>query len=982
MRIAIDMQSLQEMNPYQGMGLDSLEMTKEILLHRGRHEVFLILSGLFPDTVEPLRTMFFGLVPQENIRVWHAPRAILSQYGNPEAGKRTAEVIRKAFIASLRPDFCYVADSLMMQSIANLDVASTEYPSGLAAKQAINAMEGIHHQRMNCQPSESGRLRMALVSPMPPDQSGIADHTAELIPHLSKHYDLDVIVSDSFNLDQNFPEHGSYRAVSWFLQNANLYDRVLYQFGNSQFHTHMFDLLEKVPGVVVLHDLFLSNLIEGQELNRAGPHSFLSALYESHGYPALRDAFSRSKEYAVWNYPCSIDVAQKSLGVIVHSKRTLDMARAWYGELGKKFSVIPLLRNHESGPVRAQAKTMLGFLEEDFVVCSFGAVGPSKLNHRLLDAWHRSSLAQNPRCYLVFVGPHESGDYSNRLESQIAIEGLANVRFVGWVESQTYGTYLSAADIGVQLRTSSRGESSRAVLDCMSHGLATIVNSHGTMADLPPDAVWRLEDEFSDHELVEALEKLASDEQGNENLGAIGLRTVASFNDPSSIAMNHFVQIERFYDRSLGEITRLANTLASDPNFNPSDPEILELATAVSRSFPPQPRQRCLFIDISAIAQKDLKTGVERVVNNILAQFLERGPRDFRIEPLYASKDGDYRYARSFTQAFLGMPNLGLGNDLVDFVAGDVLLCLDLNHAVVKANRKTYQNLRIDGVTVLFVIYDLLPLSLAWAFPSGMGHAHQEWVEIAAENSGVICISRAVAREFAGWVEARGITLKKGFTIDHFPLGADGPKNHGLSPTTASRKFLPPRNKKFPTFLMVGTIEPRKGHEQVLSAFDELWRAGRQLNLLIVGKEGWLSEGLVARIRSHPEFGRKLVWRGFVSDEVLAASYEVSTCLLAASLGEGFGLPLVEAAQNKLPIMARDIPVFREIAGEKAFFFDGEGPESMALAVEKWLSLYERNEHPRTEDFAIVTWDQSAAHLASLIEKRVEKLPPGAQSTA
>jgi glycosyltransferase involved in cell wall biosynthesis len=95
--------------------------------------------------------------------------------------------------------------------------------------------------------------------------------------------------------------------------------------------------------------------------------------------------------------------------------------------------------------------------------------------------------------------------------------------------------------------------------------------------------------------------------------------------------------------------------------------------------------------------------------------------------------------------------------------------------------------------------------------------------------------------------------------------------------------------------------------------------------------------------------------------------YVACSCLIAASEGEGFGLPLIEAAQHKLPILARDIPVFREIAGEHASFFKGRTPEALAEAVTGWLKLRAQNRHPHSEGMPWLTWAQSADRLKAIL---------------
>ncbi|REM39804.1 glycosyltransferase, partial [Mycobacterium tuberculosis] len=63
-----------------------------------------------------------------------------------------------------------------------------------------------------------------------------------------------------------------------------------------------------------------------------------------------------------------------------------------------------------------------------------------------------------------------------------------------------------------------------------------------------------------------------------------------------------------------------------------------------------------------------------------------------------------------------------------------------------------------------------------------------------------------------------------------------------------------------PAFLMVGTVEPRKGHAQTLDAFEQLWRNGIDVNLVIAGKKGWMVEEVVERLQQHPQRGRRLFW--------------------------------------------------------------------------------------------------------------------------
>jgi len=136
---------------------------------------------------------------------------------------------------------------------------------------------------------------------------------------------------------------------------------------------------------------------------------------------------------------------------------------------------------------------------------------------------------------------------------------------------------------------------------------------------------------------------------------------------------------------------------------------------------------------------------------------------------------------------------------------------------------------------------------------------------------------------------------------------------------------------------------------------------------------------LIEKLHHHSELGKRLFWLEGVSDEYLEKVYAASTCLIAASEGEGFGLPLIEAAQHKLPIIARDIPVFREVAGEHAYYFSGREPADLALAVKNWLGQFEAGQHPMSEHMPWLTWKESAERLKQIIFNEdcyISRLPP------
>jgi len=334
---------------------------------------------------------------------------------------------------------------------------------------------------------------------------------------------------------------------------------------------------------------------------------------------------------------------------------------------------------------------------------------------------------------------------------------------------------------------------------------------------------------------------------------------------------------------------------------------------------------------------------------------------------VYATVDREYRYARRFTLGFLGCPVDTLQDEPIEYAPGDVFFGLDLQPQVVPVQRAFYQTLRRQGVQVKFAVYDLLCVLMPQYFPPGGAESFTRWLDVVAESDGALCISKATSDELAEWVKKNGPARQRPFKIDWFHLGADVESSEPTKGLPLDADIVLDCLRSRPTFLTVGTLEPRKGHVQVLDAFEQLWQTGIDLNLVIVGKQGWMVEALVDRLRAHPELNKRLLWLESISDEYLEKVYAASTCLIAASYGEGFGLPLIEAAQHKLPIIARDIPVFREVAGEHAYYFDGTAPGVLAHSIKTWLTLHGADLHPKSNKMPWLTWRGSTKMLIQII---------------
>lgn len=376
-----------------------------------------------------------------------------------------------------------------------------------------------------------------------------------------------------------------------------------------------------------------------------------------------------------------------------------------------------------------------------------------------------------------------------------------------------------------------------------------------------------------------------------------------------------------------------------------------------------------LFLDISELVEHDARTGIQRVVRSILKEWLEHPPSGYEVAPVYARVNEPYRYARRYVAQMMGVRAEGLVDDLIEFSQRDVFLGLDLSPPIMLTQVNFYQRLRRQGVQVKFFVHDLLALNPDYTEPAVTENYRRWLVEVVAESDGVICNSKSTEDQVAAWLGTQEPKRLRPFSMGWVHMGADMENSIPTLGLPDNAQQLLTAFRTDPSFLMVGTLEPRKGHAQALEAFETLWRDGCEVNLVIVGKRGWKVADLAEKLSSHPQAGRRLFWVEGASDEFLQEIYAACRCLLMASYAEGFGLPLIEAAKNNLPILARDIPIFHEVAGKYASYFHAEQSQDLADAIKQWLALDAKGQAPGSVGMPFLTWKQSAAQLAQRILK-------------
>jgi glycosyltransferase involved in cell wall biosynthesis len=623
----------------------------------------------------------------------------------------------------------------------------------------------------------------------------------------------------------------------------------------------------------------------------------------------------------------------------------------------------------------------LGLHPDAKVVCSFGFIDATKHSKSLMQAWAQSHLSSTEHAQLVFVGQNEGGDYGQSFLHTIAQSGRQErVLITGFVDDATYADYLWAADVAVQLRTTSRGETSATALDCLAAGLPTIVNAHGAMAELPNDVVWSLKDEFSLEDLSLALEVLTTDEARRTALSQSAVVFIARHHSPDHCASQYQMALENIYQSSHATSAEMASAICNLMPADISDKKTLQWAEALSLNFPGKLPLKRLFLDITATRETARHTGIERVACALTRQLLQQPPAGFRVEPVYLSFNGGrwhVRYAKQFTSQLLQLSACTLFDDVVEPQAGDVYVALDLASApfVQASLAGVFDHWQQRGVSTHAAVYDLLPVNLPEVFPPGADKVHTEWLHAISKLDSALCISKSVKSDLAAWQAAHPspTPARRKSRLHAFELGADSLPQVTANDKAQNLSDLLGHALTGTTFLSVGTLEPRKNFAQTLQAFEILWAQNIDVNWVLVGREGWQGlpdaqrqdiASLLAHIQTHPEHHQRFFWLNDADDAQLSQLYAHTDCLLNPSLGEGLGLPLIEAAHHGLPLLLRDLPVFKEVAGDNATYFSAHTAEDLAAAIEQWRQKPSTPKHT-SQHLRSVTWADSTAQILS-----------------
>ena len=373
-------------------------------------------------------------------------------------------------------------------------------------------------------------MRIAFYSPLPPQASGIADYSAELLPHLAEHCEIELIVDEGVRpegaLAGRFPVHGQ-RALPGLLERGR-FDAVLYQLGNNRdYHAGIYRTLLEHPGVLVLHEYVVHHLVRDLTLFSGDPEGYVREMryaYGRTGEAMARRCLETGVPLDPWSYPLFERAVDASRGVIVHNRCTGDRVRA--SRPLARMATVPHHVSLEGLPEMsaAEARAAVGIAPGDFAVATFGFVTGAKRPGVLLRAFARLRR-EVPNARLLIVGevsPHFDFD------SVFTPDVRAGVTVTGRLELGRFLLYMHACDMAVNLRHPTAGETSGTVIRLLGVGKPLIVNNTGAFAEIPDDCCAKVDLDDTEEDLLLAyLRLIAGDEELRRRMGENARRHMA-----------------------------------------------------------------------------------------------------------------------------------------------------------------------------------------------------------------------------------------------------------------------------------------------------------------------------------------------------------------------------------------------------------------------------------------------------------------------
>lgn len=331
------------------------------------------------------------------------------------------------------------------------------------------------------------RLKIAWLSPFPPQRSGIANYSYWLVKSLKSHVDIHLFAKEEVTpeLAAEFVVH----PLSSFPDLRKEYDDSIYHLGNhAGFHKQIYEFASHFPATIVLHDYNISGFMHDA--------FYLNSLYQQAAH--RMDRAIRSSNNADHGAPMSHAIVERSRKVIVHHK----WARDQFPD-HPRIEVIPHFAQVTYAPTKwdiSRFKEKFNLRDDHFIIVCLGFLNSNKLPELQIETSKRL-LREGYPVHLVFAG--EPAPEVLELLVRSKLDGYSdNVICTGYLDDVDYFSAIYAADVIVNLRNPTMGESSGTLAHALAAGRPTIVSDMNQYREFPHSVCWKLTHDSNETDLL------------------------------------------------------------------------------------------------------------------------------------------------------------------------------------------------------------------------------------------------------------------------------------------------------------------------------------------------------------------------------------------------------------------------------------------------------------------------------------------------
>jgi glycosyltransferase involved in cell wall biosynthesis len=365
----------------------------------------------------------------------------------------------------------------------------------------ISQIKGIMNRHCECKDQAS---RETDIEPpqgiyfhtiLKPTKSGIANFAENLLHPFHSLTNLVLVTEDPTSDEYECPIcHQPIRVVAASLIPTTHDPRYadIHNLGNSSHHVWQINLVSLFPGLILMHDGYLSGLTwEGSGGNTNIRNFFLTAIHDSSIFSFLEGVALLEPHLIIKNEKLNSSFVESATSIVVHNHAAADQIRDDFVIKDRDgLGIIPLAVSVK--------KFNYSKTHREKVIGVFGIIAETKMYEEIIQAWVRSRAALHEGYTLRFVGEDLSNHFKRLMDEY---SRSFRIEHTGYVDEDHYRKQIDSVEFAIQLRRDFRGETSGAIVDLMSSGVPVISNSQPSLAEYPRDAVIAISPEFSISEL-------------------------------------------------------------------------------------------------------------------------------------------------------------------------------------------------------------------------------------------------------------------------------------------------------------------------------------------------------------------------------------------------------------------------------------------------------------------------------------------------